>query len=145
MSASLCMSMASLAVSGAGRGATVARMGRAATVGKGAVAGSAFMPAKTSAALTMKALSRVRLASPPVRAPLARVSVARRASSRAESSPRRSFLLSSRAAILLARRPAAPRLVCARPVAGKSEIPGGPFPLSGRILSEIPRAPRPPR
>ena len=54
MSASLCMSMASLAVSGAGRGATVARMGRAATVGKGAVAGSAFMPAKTSAALTMK-------------------------------------------------------------------------------------------
>ena len=46
MSASLTMSMASLAVSSAGRGVTVARAGRAATVGKGSAAGSAFFPAK---------------------------------------------------------------------------------------------------
>jgi large subunit ribosomal protein L34 len=48
------MSMASLAVSGAGRGVTAARMGRAAA-SKGAVAGSsAFFPAKASAKMTMK-------------------------------------------------------------------------------------------
>ena len=54
MSASLCMSMASLAVAGSGRGVTAARMGRAAA-SKGAVAGSsAFFPAKASAKMTMK-------------------------------------------------------------------------------------------
>ena len=55
MSASLTMSMASLAVSSAGRGVTVARAGRAATVGKGSAAGSAFFPAKASPKMTMKA------------------------------------------------------------------------------------------
>ena len=54
MSASLCMSMTSLAVSGAGRGTVRARMGRAAA-SKGAVAsGSAFFPVKQSAKMTMK-------------------------------------------------------------------------------------------
>ena len=64
MSASLCMSMASLAVSGSGRGVTAARMGRAAA-SKGAVAGSsAFFPAKASAKMTMK--SSLAGACPPI-------------------------------------------------------------------------------
>ena len=64
MSASLCMSMASLAVSGSGRGVTAARMGRAAA-SKGAVAGSsAFFPAKASAKMTIPRRSRVRARHP---------------------------------------------------------------------------------
>ena len=64
MSASLCMSMASLAVAGSGRGVTAARMGRAAA-SKGAVAGSsAFFPAKASAKMTMK--SSLAGACPPI-------------------------------------------------------------------------------
>lgn len=146
MSASLCMSMASLAVSGAGRGATVARMGRAATVGKGAVAGSAFMPAKTSAALTMKrSLAGASRLPSRTRAP-------RAGSRRATRLRARRTVAASVVSIVLARvdpprastRRAAPRLR-ARPVAGKSEIPGGHLPLPrGESYPRSPALPGPP-
>lgn len=146
MSASLCMSMASLAVSGAGRGATVARMGRAATVGKGAVAGSAFMPAKTSAALTMKrSLAGASRLPSRTRAP-------RAGSRRATRHRARRIVAVAVVSFVLARvdppRPstAAPRLVSAR--ARWPEKAKSPAALSlspgANLIRDPPRSPGPP-
>lgn len=99
MSAPLCMSMASLAVSGAGRGVTAARMGRAAA-SKGAVAGSsAFFPAKASAKMTMK--SSLAGACPPIpptnAKPRARGDATARATTTREASPSRRHAAAPRA------------------------------------------------
>lgn len=144
MSASLCMSIASLAVSGAGRGATVARMGRAATVGKGAVAGSAFMPAKTSAALTMKSsLAGASRLPSRTRAP-------RAGFRRATRLLARRIVVASVVSVVLARgdpprastRRAAPRLRA--PGGRKKRNPRRPFPsLGANLIRDPSRSPTP--